>query len=199
MKMDRWIKRLAFIVIILIVASYLPALAQEETSPTHEDAIEAYQIGAGDLLEIVVWKNTDLSGEYRVRPDGKLSIPLIGDVIALGRTTDEISIQIREKLKQFIDTPFVTTIVREALSNRVYVLGEVITPGVYPIEGSLTVLQALALAGGLTEFAHRDRIVLVRSTGNNQKNYYLNYNSILTKQGNEFNMLLKRGDTLVVK
>lgn len=199
MKMDRWIKRLAFIVIILLVASYLPALAQEEASPTHEIATEDYRIGAGDLLEIVVWKNTDLSGEYRVRPDGKLSIPLIGDVIALGRTTDEISIQIREKLKKFIDTPFVTTIVREALSNRVYILGEVITPGVYPIEGSLTVLQALALAGGLTEFAHRDRIVLVRGTGNNQKNYYLNYNSILRTQGNEFNMLLKRGDTLVVK
>ena len=166
-----------------------------------EGAVSAsgdYLLGAGDLVEVVVWKNEDLSGAFRVRPDGKFSMPLIGDVIAAGKTTAAVNMQIQSKLSLFVETPFVSTIVRETASNRVYVLGEVATPGTYPIEGTLTVLQALALAGGFTEFADRDRLTLVRGGGDAQQTFLLSYKKILAEPGGDYNMLLQRGDTLVV-
>lgn len=171
------------------------ALGQEEGAVS---ASGDYLLGAGDLVEVVVWKNEDLSGEFRVRPDGKFSMPLIGDVIAAGKTTAAVNMQIQSKLSLFVESPFVSTIVRETASNRVYVLGEVTTPGTYPIEGTLTVLQALALAGGFTEFASRERLTLVRGSGDAQQTFLLSYKKILAEPGGTFNMLLQRGDTLVV-
>ncbi|MEE8319962.1 MAG: polysaccharide biosynthesis/export family protein, partial [bacterium] len=123
---------------------------------------DSYLVEAGDLLGIVVWKNEELSADYIVRPDGKITIPLIGDIIASGKSTDNISLQIKLKLKEFIESPFVTVIIREAISNKVYVLGEVRNPGLYRIHGSLSVLQVIALAGGFTEFANREKMVLIR-------------------------------------
>jgi len=171
------------------------ALGQEEGAGS---ASGDYLLGAGDLVEVVVWKNEDLSGEFRVRPDGKFSMPLIGDVIAEGKTTAAVNMQIQSKLSLFVEAPFVSTIVRETASNRVYVLGEVTTPGAYPIEGTLTVLQALALAGGFTEFASRERLTLVRGSGDAQQTFFLSYKKILAEPGGDYNMLLQRGDTLVV-
>jgi polysaccharide export outer membrane protein len=199
MKTDHRTFGTALILSVFLLMWVLPVKAQEEMPPEPLDEQDQYVVGAGDLIEIVVWKNEDLSGEFRVRPDGKFSMSLIGDVMASGKTTDEINDQIATQLKQFVDSPYVSTIVREATSNRVYILGEVVTPGVYPIEGSLTVLQALALAGGFTEFAKRDSIVLVRGAGENQKNFNLNYRKILTTPGDEYNMQIERGDTLVIR
>ena len=199
MKIDNGTFGIVTILIGLFLMWGLPVMAQEEVPDEAVERLEEYLIGAGDLIEIVVWKNEDLSGEFLVRPDGKFSMSLIGDVTASGKTTNEISMQVGQQLEQFIDAPFVSTIVKEASSNRVYVLGEVVTPGAYPIGGSLTVLQALALAGGFTEFANRDRIVLVRGSGKDQKNFNLSYSKILTTPGERFNMLMNRGDTLVVR
>jgi len=157
-----------------------------------------YKLGAGDLLQVVVWKNEEISGEFRVRPDGKFSMPLIGDILAQGSTTDAISMQIVQKLKLFIESPYVSTILKEATSNRIYITGEVANPGTYPIDGSLTVLQALALAGGFTEFANKEKMVLVRGTGEYQENIKLSYSKILHTTGEKTNPVLMRGDTLVV-
>ena len=191
---------ISFMLILLLVWCPL-AVGQEEGSgeaqETQQDTGD-YLIGPGDLIQVVVWKNVDLSGEFRVRPDGKLSMPLIGDVIVGGKTTEEVNMQIQDRLKLYIESPFVSTIVSETASNRVFVLGEVNAPGTYPIEGSLTILQALALAGGFTEFAIRDRLVLVRGSGEKQEKFTLSYRNILTEPGGESNMVLKRGDTLVV-
>jgi polysaccharide export outer membrane protein len=199
MKTNIWKLGMALIPVAFLLMWGLPVMAQEEMPSGASEEQNKYVIGAGDLIEVIVWKNEDLSGEFRVRPDGKFSMSLIGDVIASGKTTDEINMQVVSQLKKFIDSPYVSTIVREASSNRVYILGEVVTPGVYTIEGSLTVLQALALAGGFTEFAKRDRIVLVRGTGENQKNFNLNYREMLTTPGDKYNMPIQRGDTLVVR
>ena len=158
-----------------------------------------YEVGAGDLLQIVVWKNPEVSGEFRVRPDGKFSMPLIGDILAAGKSTDSISMQVEQKLKLFIELPYVSTIVREANSNRIFVLGEVARPGVYPIDDSLTVLQALALAGGFTEFARKDELILVRGKGETQQKFPLSYREILRASGDKYNLVLQRGDTLVVQ
>lgn len=197
MKTNTRFKRNVLLMVLLLV--WTVSVSAQEMSPSENvKGGDDYLISAGDLLEVVVWKNADLSGEFRVRPDGKFSMPLIGDVIAAGETTNAINMQIRTKLQLFIESPYVSTIIRETTSNRVYVLGEVSAPGAYPIQGSLTVLQALALAGGFTEFAIRDRMVLVRGTGENQENFTLSYRKILAEPGEKYNMVLQRGDTLVV-
>jgi polysaccharide export outer membrane protein len=147
---------------------------------------------------VVVWKNEEVSGNFRVRPDGKFSMPLIGDILAEENTTDGVSMQIEQKLKLFIESPYVSTIVMEAASNRIYILGEVANPGTYTIDGPLTVLQALALAGGFTAFAGKEKMVLVRGAGQMQRNIPLSYSRILRTPGEEQNPVLQRGDTLVV-
>ena len=159
---------------------------------------EDYRLGVGDLIKVVVWKNTEVSGEFRIRPDGKFSMPLIGDILAEGNTTDSISMQIEQKLKLFIESPFVSTILMEAASNRVFILGEVANPGAYTRGGSLTALQALSLAGGFTEFASKEKMILVRGTGENQQNIPLSYSKMLRSPGEENNPVLQRGDTIVV-
>jgi polysaccharide export outer membrane protein len=133
-----------------------------------------------------------------VIPDGKFSMPLIGDVLAEGKTTNNISLKVTEKLKQFIESPFVSTIVVEAKSNKFFVVGEVSKPGTYTIEGSLTVLQALSMAGGFTTFASKEKMVLVRGAGVLQRNIPLSYSKILRTPGEEQNPVLQRGDTLVI-
>ncbi len=187
---------------LIMTLMCLPAIAKSLEKPSavaKENAkADSYLVEAGDLLGIVVWKNEELSANYIVRPDGKITIPLIGDIIASGKTTDNISLQIEFKLKEFIESPFVTVIVREAISNMVYVLGEVRNPGVYRIHGSLSVLQVIALAGGFTEFANREKMVLIRLKKGVQKKFNLSFKKIIKSPEAGGNILLLRGDTLVV-
>jgi polysaccharide export outer membrane protein len=159
---------------------------------------DEYSIGAGDQLKVVVWKNVELSGDFLVRPDGKFTMPLIGDILAEGNSTADVSKQIVEKLKLFVETPFVSTIVVQTSSNRVFVLGEVKTPGPYILSGPMTVLQALSMAGGFTAFANKEKMVLIRKTGDMQERIPLSYSKILRSPGEENNPVLTRGDTLVV-
>ena len=171
---------------------------QEDLSGSQKKLVGDYRLGAGDLVQVVVWKNEEISGEFRVRPDGKFSMPLIGDILAENSTVDGVSMQVEQKLKLFIESPYVSTIVVEAASNRIYILGEVVEPGTYAIDGSLTVLQALAIAGGFTEFAGREKMSIIRSVGETQINIPLAYSRIIRNPGQKNNPVLKRGDTLVV-
>lgn len=197
-------KKTLTIAIALFLAVVLPAggpsaaFGDEEIPEISLKKADDYFIGAGDLVQVVVWKNKEVSGSFRVRPDGKFSMPLIGDILAAGNTTDSVSWQVVQKLKLFIAEPFVSTIVVEATSNRIFILGEVANPGTYTIGGTLTVLQALAIAGGFTAFANKDKMILVRGTGVSQKNIPLSYSNMLRTPGNESNPVLERGDTLVV-
>jgi polysaccharide export outer membrane protein len=174
------------------------ALGQEEMSGPVTGTADEYSIGAGDQLKVVVWKNVELSGDFLVRPDGKFTMPLIGDILAEGNSTADVSKQIVEKLKLFVETPFVSTIVVQTSSNRVFVLGEVKTPGPYILSGPMTVLQALSMAGGFTAFANKEKMVLIRKTGDMQERIPLSYSKILRSPGEENNPVLTRGDTLVV-
>ena len=183
---------------ILFVSVPLASFGEEEVPVVRQKPRDDYHLGAGDLVQVIIWKNEDVSGEFRVRPDGKFSMPLIGDILAEGSNADSISVQIEQKLKLFIESPYVSTIVVEAASNRIYVLGEVVNTGTYAIDGSLTVLQALALAGGFTEFASKEKMVLVRGVGVVQINTKLSYSKILRTPGEETNPVMERGDTLVV-
>src|SRR5262249_16351460 len=130
------------------------------TPPAADD--DNYHIGPGDQLKFFVWKEPDLSGELQVRFDGKVTIPLLGDVEALGRTPEQLAADVAKALKRFLAAPQVTVGLVGSASARFFVLGQVTRPGDYPLRGRTTVLQGLALAGGFREFAKTDGIVVVR-------------------------------------
>ena len=159
----------------------------------------SYLIGAGDLLEIVTWKEPELSREeVLVRIDGYVSFPLLNDVKAAGLTTAKLTENIQEGLKDFIANPVVTVTVRSPASKRFYILGEVVNTGEYPLIKNLTVLQAFAIAGGFTEWASKKEIILMRQEENQEKIYRVNYRDIVKGKDVAQNIQIQADDTIVV-
>jgi len=160
---------------------------------------DPYQIGVGDILEIITWKEPDFSREnVLVRLDGKISFPLLNDFQAAGLTTLDLKGVIENGLKDYVSTPVVTVNVREPLSKRFYILGEVQRTGEYPLVKHLTVFQAFALAGGFTEWASKDEIILLRQEGGKDKIYRINYKDITKGKDFSQNLKLKADDTIIV-
>ena len=158
-----------------------------------------YRIGAGDILEITIWKEPDLSREeVLVRTDGKISFLLLNDVQAAGLTPLEMKRNMEVGLKEFISNPFVTIAVRSPASQQIYILGEVLNTGEYPLTKNLTVLQAFALAGGFTEWASKKEIILMRKEGDKEKIYRINYKNIIKGKDLSQNLKLKADDTIIV-
>jgi len=157
-----------------------------------------YIIGPQDTLNVNVWKEPDLSGNVQVRPDGKVSIPLLNDVQAAGLTALQLGSQITAGLKKYVADPRVTVVVTAINSRRVYVLGEVVHAGGFALLPDMTVLQALSDAGGLTQFAHSKKIYVLRNEGGQRVKYPFNYNKVLKGENSEQNFPLKSGDTIVV-
>jgi len=158
-----------------------------------------YQIGAGDVLEITTWKEPDFSREgILVRLDGKLTFPLLNDVQAAGLSTLELKGVIESGLKDYVSNPVVTVNVKQPLSKRFYILGEVQRTGEYPLVKHLTVLQAFALAGGFTEWAAKDEIILLRSEGGKEKIYRIDYKDITKGKDLSQNIKIKPDDTIIV-
>ena len=156
----------------------------------------SYRLGPEDKLRISVWDNKELTLDLVVRPDGRISMPLLQDVPAEGLTAAELAANIQEKLSAFIVNPDVTVIVLEVNAPKYYMIGYVARPGTYPLRGDISVLQALALAGGLNQFASPRSIKLIRSTRGKQEVRKINYYDII--DSGEGNYLLKPGDTIVV-
>jgi polysaccharide export outer membrane protein len=165
-------------------------------SPVAADA--SYKIGPQDVLRIDVWKETEISRSVPVRPDGKISLPLLNDVQAAGLTAMELANNITEGLKKFITSPQVTVSVTEINSRRVYVTGEVTRPGAFPLLPNMTLLQALTSAGGFTQFARTKKIYVLRNEGGKQAKYPFNYNEVVSGKRPEDNIPLQPGDTIVV-
>ena len=158
----------------------------------------AYVIGEDDVLNISVWKEPDVSRVVPVRPDGKISLPLLNDVQAAGLTPMQLSMVISERLKKYITDPQVTVIVTQINSRRFYILGEVNRAGAYPLLPNMTVLQALSGAGGFTQFANLKGIYILRNESGKQMKYPFNYKEVIRGKLAEQNILLKPGDTIVV-
>lgn len=156
-----------------------------------------YKLGPEDQVRVSVWENRELTLDLVVRPDGKISMPLIQDVTAAGQTSVELAAQIQQKLVAFIKEPQVSVIVLQINAPKFYVIGSVVRPGTYPLRGETSVLQALSLAGGFTQFASVKSIKLIRNTGGKQEVRKINYNNMI-EMGGEGNYLLKSGDTIVV-
>lgn len=158
-----------------------------------------YYIGPEDVLEIIVWRNQDLSKVVTVRPDGRISLPLLGDIEATGLTPSELTSNIVNRLKQFKETPTVSVILQQVNSYGIYVLGETQKPGRYYLKSKTTLLQAITMAGGFTPIAARNKIVIFRwGEGKNEIKLKASYDDIVLRDGNNQNFILKPGDTIVV-
>jgi polysaccharide export outer membrane protein len=158
-----------------------------------------YEIGAGDILGITTWKEPDFTREeVLVRLDGKITFPLLNDVLAAGLTTMDLKRVIENGLKDYISNPVVTVNVRQPLSKRFYILGEVRRTGEYPLVKHLTVLQAFALAGGFTEWASKKEIILLRQENGKEKIYRINYKEITKGKDLSQNLKIKTDDTIIV-
>jgi polysaccharide biosynthesis/export protein len=181
------------------------AATQKPGSPAKTPATEntsakeaEYRIGPQDVVRVDVWKEPDVSRSITVRPDGKISMPLLNDVQAAGLTSMELAASIREGLSKFITNPQVTVTVSEINSRRIYVTGEVTRQGAQTLLPNMTVLQALSAAGGLTQFAREKKIYLVRTVDGKQVTYPFDYKGALTGKHPETNILLQGGDMIVV-
>ena len=159
-----------------------------------------YIIGPEDVLEITVWRNQDLSKIVAVRPDGRISMPLIGDVTAVGRTPSQLTEEIASRLKEFKENPSIAIVVKEVNSYAVFILGEVQKPGKYPLKSKTTLLQGITIAGGFTPTAARNKMVLFRfvDNGSGDERMKASYDDIVLRDGSRQNVELKPGDTVVV-
>jgi len=208
--MNRMIRSFAIAGIIVAMTAAV-ALSQSKPSavnPLQEPAHEKfsltvtvdYIIGPEDVLEISVWRNADLSKIVEVRPDGRISLPLIGDVVAVGKTASQLADMISVKLKEYKENPQVSIVVKEVHSYVIYVLGEVAHTGKYPLKSKTTLLQAVTIAGGFTPVAARNKIVIFRFSENGEKDVKIkaSYDDIVLRDAAAQNILLKPGDTIVV-
>jgi polysaccharide export outer membrane protein len=181
--------------------SFAPLLAAADDADKKKTAqapavTDEYKVGPGDKLRIEVYKDQQLSQSVQVRPDGKITLPLIGDMDATGRTPIELRDTIATSLKDYVNNPTVTVIVVEAVASQVYVMGEVTHPGTMQLHGPTTILQALAMAGGFKEFANTKDVKVLRPNGSAMETLRFNYKDVLNGDARPF--YLRAGDTVVV-
>lgn len=189
-----WITMMA----LVLGLAPLAATSQDTQKQVATDKAGEYRLHAGDGLTISVWKELDLQRKVMIRPDGRFSFPLTGEIQAAGRTPDEVRIEIENSLKKLIPEAVVTVIVEEFNGNRVYVIGQVTKPGMYVMNPSLNVLQALSLAGGSTPFAKLDNISIIRGSGPAQKTMPFHYSQVVDGKALQQNITLESGDVVVV-
>ncbi|HEX9445781.1 MAG TPA: polysaccharide biosynthesis/export family protein [Candidatus Binatia bacterium] len=158
---------------------------------------ESYRIGPGDALEVVVWKEPTLSGPVKVRPDGFITLPLINEVPAAGQTTTQLRATLENRYKKFVTSPSVTIRVTEITSSEVFLVGQLTKPGAYPSTGHDTVLQLITRAGGLTIFADRHNIKVVRRDGPKVTQYLVDYDAIVRGDLKQ-DLLIRPGDRIIV-
>jgi polysaccharide export outer membrane protein len=199
---------------LLIAASLISTLGAPETrsapqsggAPRSSQASSSntvvtdpdYKIGPQDMLRIDVWKEPDISRIVPVRPDGKITLPLVNDIQASGLTPTQLAAKIAEGLKKYITSPQVTVGVTEINSRRIFVSGEVARPGAMPLLPNMTVLQALSSAGGFTQFAREKKIYILRMEEGKQVKHPFNYKEAISGKNMEQNIILEGGDIIVV-
>ena len=186
-------KRVSFFILpILSICVLFPGFSHAQPESSH------YLIGANDVLSIYVWKEPDLTRDVTVMPDGRITFPLIGEVVAQGQTVNQLKKTIGEKLEKFVTVPEVTVIVSESRSRTIYTIGKVTRPGPYALAPNMTVLQALSTAGGFTEWADTKNILIVRREGDKEVQLRFNYKEFTDGKNLQQNILLKPNDTIVV-
>lgn len=179
----------AGLALAILIAVPVPGVAQ---------GLPGYLLNPGDELEIDVWREVDLQRTVMVRPDGKFSFPLTGEVNAAGRTPAEVQAEVTSKLRNYIPEAVVTVTVTGISGNQVYVIGQVNNPGTFIMNPQLNVLQALSSAGGMTAFASANDIIILRTSGERQQTLSFRYDDIARGRNLEQNILLEAGDVIIV-
>ena len=193
--LKHWSRRAAVTLALgAIVIAAVPLNAQTVADAPTAD----YVIGPEDVLDIAVWNSTELSRTVPVRPDGKISLPLLNDVQAAGLTPMQLRDALAKALTAYIPTPTISIIVREVHSFKVTVIGEVKTPGRYELKSRSTVLDLLAIAGGLSQYAARGRIVVLRQEGGTTRELPFPYDKLTSKASGQDNFCVKPGDIILV-
>jgi polysaccharide biosynthesis/export protein len=172
--------------------------AAASPSPVGLPVLADYQIGPDDVLTITFWREKDLSTEVVVRPDGKISLPLLNEMPAAGLTPEQLRKQIMEAANKFIEDPTASVVVKAVNSRKVFITGQVLKPGMYSLPADMTVLQLISIAGGLQEYADQENISIVRMENDKQTAYRFNYQDVLKRRNLKQNIELKPGDTVVV-
>ena len=175
-----------------------PFAAESQPIPSEDTAPADYIVGPNDILSIFVWKEPDLTQEIIVMPDGRITFPMAGEVMARGKTVMELQYQITEKLSDYLTAPEVTVILRESRSRWIYTIGQVNQPGPYVLEPDTSVLQALSMAGGFAEWADQKQILIVRRQDNKELFFLFNYREYISGKNLEQNILLQPNDTIIV-
>lgn len=179
-----------------------PVIAAGDDAPAAAAPVKteagAYGVNPGDILEISVWKEEDLSKQVVVRPDGYFSFPLAGDIRAEGRTIEDVRREVATSVSRFVPDPVVSVSVLEPRGSKVYVIGQVNRPGEYPINRYVDVVQAISMAGGFTPFAQLDNIKILRREGATQTSIPFSYGDIAAGKRLQQNVVLEPGDTVLV-
>jgi len=192
------------IAIVITFFSFSYAQVDKETPgkepPKGEIAADSnqYMIGAEDVLYIHVWKEETITRTVTVRMDGRISMPLIDDIQAAGKTPLQLKEELTRKLKEFIDNPTASVIVMEANSFKVYVSGQVKTPGVYRLRSETSIAQIISMAGGLTEWANPKKISVIRKEDGKEKRILVNFKKVIQGDDLSENLILKAGDTIII-
>lgn len=176
----------------------VPSHAKAKDEKTSLPAPTDYVIGEEDVLTIVVWKERELSGQVVVRPDGKITLPLVNEIKVVGMTPAQLQAVLTEKLKPYVNVPQVTVEVNQINSRKVYLIGQVMKTGTFPVNSATTVLEIIAQAGGLRDFAKRKDIYILRKVGGNQQRYAFNYDDVIRGKKTQQNIVLQPGDMIVV-
>ena len=182
----------------IAVPTPVPAAAAGARPGAVVALLPAYVIGPNDVLTVVFWRDKDMSADVVVRPDGNITLPLLNDVRAAGLTPDELRARIVAEAQRFIEDPSPTVVVKEINSRKVFITGQVEKPGPYPLSVSMTVIQLIAMAGGLKEFADGKNILVMRTENGTQNAFSFDYQQLLKRKNLHQNIELKPGDTVVV-
>ena len=179
-------------------AAGAPATTSAPATKTGVALPADYVIGPDDVLSVVFWRDKDLSAEVVVRPDGKISLPLLNDVQAAGMTPEQLRQNVTEDAKRYIEDPTASVVVRQINSRKAFITGEVEKPGSYALTAPTTVLQLISMAGGLKEYANGKKIVVMRVENGRPMGYPFNYKDVINRKNMKQNIELKPGDTVIV-
>lgn len=198
--MRAWVVMMA----VVFLQGTTTALAQADKAEKPKSAARSaelsgdYVIGVSDVIEVQVWKEPDLSKTQAVRLDGRISLPLLGDIDAAGKTTSQLAKLIEKELKKVVADPVVTVMVGESKSRRYYIIGQIASPGEFPLDYPLTLSQAIARSGGFLEWADKSEISVIRHEKGEKKIFKFNYDSFVKGKNLEQDVLIAPGDTIVI-
>ena len=203
------LKSRALVLVLLVAGLQLSLAGQTQTpaagnnakpvsAPSSVALPSDYVIGVQDVLNVVFWRDKDLSAEVIVRPDGKISLPMLNDVMAAGMTPEALADVVAKAATKFVRDPGATVMVKEIRSRKVYIIGEVSKPGTFQLASEMTVLQAIGEAGGFIEGADKGDVIIVRNEGGKERRFKFDYNDVIKGKNPTQNIRLLPGDTIIV-